>query len=79
MRNILEHPITNEEIIQTLQRMQDNFGKDIDGPVGSMDGIILEVVEQRLTYTVNILETMIGSVEDSTIIHLLKEIHDVKS
>lgn len=79
MRNIIKYPITNDEIIQTLHRMGEDFAKNIDGPVGSMDGIILEEVEQRLTHTIHILETMVGSVDPDTIIHLLKEFHDVKS
>lgn len=77
MRNTLLYPITNEEIIQTLRRMGEDFAKDIaNGPVGSIDGMILDEIEQRLSLTIHYLTT-IDNYE--TLIHLLKELHNVKS
>lgn len=77
MRNILQYPITHEEIIQTLQRMQDDISKNIDGPVGSMDGVILQEVERRLTQTIFFLETIPGD-ELDVLVEMLKDLHNVK-
>ena len=78
MRNVLKYPLANEEILQTLQRMQKDFIADVDGPVGSMDGVVLESAHDRLKMTIDLLETWDELLGHTNLINLLKDIHGVK-
>lgn len=79
MRNIIEYPLTNEEILLTLQRMKEEFIADVDGPVGSMDGVVLESAHDRLKMTIDLLESWDDLLGYANLINLLKDIHGVKS